>query len=26
MKKHREGFEKEAPAPTYSFTIGNVGK
>ena len=26
MKKYREGFEKEAPAPTYSFTIGNIGK
>jgi len=26
MQKYREGFEKEAPAPTYSFTIGNVGK
>ncbi len=26
MKKYREGFEKEAPAPTYSFTIGDIGK
>ena len=26
MKRYREGFEKEAPAPTYSFTIGNIEK
>jgi len=25
-KRYREGFEKEAPAPTYSFTIGNIEK
>ena len=26
MKSYREGFEEPVPPPTYSFTIGNIGK